>query len=482
LAGIEYLHDLNARNVSFPRRYIAVFGVGLAVYFWLTILISPTAVSLGIISCVILFLLIKNDLTALLLYIAVNALSMVATRSGGYGVFYALSGGITSLIILTFSLKLRSKAGGLLINKSLTFYILYFLWGTGLGILGLLFWENSLLGAALEASVCLPFIVVPVVMYHFIELRSQHEKVLFGSVILLWIILLTLNLLKIRNNIAAAFYLYETGRATFDIFIHSLLFFIFISVGFCIVNNKKLSFLLMCGIALCVAGIVVSFYRTIYLADMMMIPVLFLLTRKEEKRDALKFLALLSSAIIVVLAIMFIVSPLFSLLVRNYLGRLLTSSQVTTDPSLVNRYVEWRGVLKRIGGSPIIGFGFGGSYLLYGWIVGFSTVVNYTHNGYLYIILKTGVVGFILLVISYGGIILLGIRLSRDEHLLPIYRAFARGGTAFLISLLIINNTINVLTQRDGMLWSGVVFGYFLICEKYLARQRRKEMGEYEHL
>jgi O-antigen ligase len=304
-------------------------------------------------------------------------------------------------------------------------------------------------------------------MYRVIDLGSTKEKI-FGRVILgLWVILLIVNLLYLKSRIASAFYLYETGRAQFDIFLNSLLLFSFISLGFNKQNRQK-TFLLIIASLLCIVGIIICFYRTIWLTDILMLPVLFLLGTKSENKQGIKFLLKLLIIVSAIGIILFYISPLFSLLIRNYLNRFQSSSQVTTDPSLVNRYVEWRGVIKGFLSSPIAGIGFGGRYFSYAWVAGFSAFVTYTHNGYLYVLLKTGIIGFIFFSIAYIGLVYQGIRLSRNDFLKPEQRALVRAGTVFLISLLSINITANFLVGRDAMLWAGIVFGYFLVCKKYL--------------
>ena len=452
-------------------------GFGLCLLFFVTLPSVPLAITGIGIGLAVLFYFIKNEFSGLLLYIYINALSLIATRAEGYGLVYVITAVLTSAIVLGLIFRLSlSRKDPILVKNSQIFFYLFFIFGTCTGIAGLLLWSNSPLATLLEVSVILPFLVLPVYIYSVMELDSTREKIFRFSILVLWIILLIVNILYLKSRIASAFYLYETGRAQYDIFLNSLLLFTFISLGFCKKSTKiKLTFLI--GAVLCIVGIIMCLYRTIWLTDILMLPILYLLSERKEKKDGAKFLVILLTILILSVIILFLVSPLFSLLLRNYLARFQSASQVSTDPSLVNRYIEWRGVIKAFLSSPIIGLGFGGRFFDYAWISSFSGFKTYTHNGYLNILFKTGIVGFIFFTIAYVSLIIQGIKLSRNKYLNPEHRAFARAGTVFLISLLSINITLNFLAGRDAMLWGGLVFGYFLLCEKRISKTK-KELAE----
>ncbi len=78
----------------------------------------------------------------------------------------------------------------------------------------------------------------------------------------------------------------------------------------------------------------------------------------------------------------------------NRLGSGITKPEM--DPTIAWRLAGWKEALRHIRSSPLTGDGMGG---LFTWRVPDRLVVNYPHNTYLTVALKTGLVGALLLIV-----------------------------------------------------------------------------------
>jgi O-antigen ligase len=136
---------------------------------------------------------------------------------------------------------------------------------------------------------------------------------------------------------------------------------------------------------------------------------------------------------------------------------------VKTDLSLVNRYIEWRVLFRFIRASPLVGYGFGARYFDYDWLLGYSLWTGYSHNAFLYVLLKSGVIGFTAL---FGAFVLLmfrALKLSRSIYLKANQRAAMRVAFALSFTMLITSMTLNALGDRTALVWLGIVWGSVMI-------------------
>jgi O-antigen ligase len=149
-----------------------------------------------------------------------------------------------------------------------------------------------------------------------------------------------------------------------------------------------------------------------------------------------------------------------------FLGqRFVGGTQVNTDASLLNRFVEWRYVIDAIKDSPITGYGLGSKYHSYNWLTGFAIDYEYTHNGYLAVVLKAGIVGAILLAIPALGYFLRAIRLFSGTLLTSTERAYLRAGIVVMVFIAISGITANTLFQRELSLYIALFWCFCMHLE-----------------
>jgi len=370
--------------------------------------------------------------------------------------------GISITTLISKSIFKREK----LFSSSLQYLICaYYLYSVILGIIGVAFWGVSVEIWFRETLIQLPFLIIPVLMGSAFKDNDKAVSRFYILVLLAWVVTSVINIYVFRRNVANAYYLYQTGRSSMEISIPSLILLVLFSLSSVYLMARQ-RILLIAGILLCLVVIGISLFRTIWLTDIMLLPVIIFLMKKYERGEAIKFgiITLLIAAFFATIIVINI--PFIGLLIKSFYLRFLYSSAVTTDPSLINRYIEWDNVLKTIKQSPIVGYGLGGTYYDYNWILGYSYEYGFTHNGYLYLLLKSGVIGAVLLGLGYIGFLVKGYKLLKNTLLLSLDRAIVRAGFVFLLGALFTNITLNALAQRDAVFWISVIWGYFLFIDQ----------------
>src|SRR5205814_2043711 len=125
----------------------------------------------------------------------------------------------------------------------------------------------------------------------------------------------------------------------------------------------------------------------------------FLLADRNERKRGVRFMLLFAATLLPLFLFAFFFIPLFHISVLLGIQKFFSSANLKSDISMYGRYVEWRYILKPISSSFITGQGFGATYWLYGWLSGYSMESAFTHNAFFAVMLRTGIVGFILLLV-----------------------------------------------------------------------------------
>jgi O-antigen ligase len=147
------------------------------------------------------------------------------------------------------------------------------------------------------------------------------------------------------------------------------------------------------------------------------------------------------------------------------------------DVSVTNRLVESREAIKKILEQPIIGYGVGSEFARFNIIDHATTVTLYMHNGYLFLLYKTGIIGFIPYMAFLLIVIWTGIRLSFDAALDDVQRGLVRAFAAILPAMLVVNTTSNVFIQKQALL--VLAFGTACVMGGHAARKAAAaEAGE----
>jgi len=140
---------------------------------------------------------------------------------------------------------------------------------------------------------------------------------------------------------------------------------------------------------------------------------------------------------------------------------------------MYNRYVEWRYALKEIISSPIIGHGFGATFWDYNWVVGFSERTGYIHNAGLAILLKSGLVGLILLLIPCIGYFLKGLQYLKSTFLTAKEKAYLRASIATMLFIVIMGYTTPVFLQRDESIYIALYWCFIISIEHEITERQK---------
>lgn len=423
----------------------------------------PIAFAIGIAA---IWLAVKNNEFGLYAFAFASAMISLKSRSIDSGIIDVLAGMIIIGVALSTFIKVRVLSNQRFFSSPLQYILCaYYLYTFFLGIVGIAFWNISPDTWFRESLIQLPLIIIPVLMrLAFEKDKDRVLKRFLYIVAVIWFVTVTVNLIVFRQNVAKAYYLFETGRSSMEISIPSLCLFAFVSLS--VVASTVQKRVLLFAALYTIVAIGLSLFRTLWLVDAMLLPFIVYLMHADERKRGIRFLILMTVAVVIVLIILSTLVPFIGLFLKSLLLRLLYSSAVTTDPSLVNRYIEWNSVWETIRQAPIIGYGYGATYFDYNWILGYSYHYGFTHNGYLYLMLKSGIVGGIILSIGYVLFIIKGLRYSLLKNVDAFHRALFRAGVAFLIGLLFTNITLNALAQRDAVFWISVIWGYFLYIDQ----------------
>ncbi len=253
------------------------------------------------------------------------------------------------------------------------------------------------------------------------------------------------------------------------------MFFIFFSFILYETRTKKL-LLYLGSLIITIAGILLTFNRTTWLAVPACSLIIVALASKQERKKALK----ISFTFIVVLILAVIVInqyyPIVSILLKYLYKQFTTSSNLQTDPSLFNRYIEWAHVWKTLILQPITGYGAGGVFHNYNWLLGKFLDQGYIHNGFLGMLFKGGIVGFILVMFAFIGFFLRSCVLAVSKVLQPRERIMARAAAAYLILIAVNMLTQNIFSHREILQYLGVCWGYIACLDAYHFKLKREQV------
>lgn len=131
---------------------------------------------------------------------------------------------------------------------------------------------------------------------------------------------------------------------------------------------------------------------------------------------------------------------------------------VATDPSVLERREESRAVLAAFAASPLLGGGLGSTYSFHSPQVRGPVEWEYTHNAYLYLLLKTGALGAVAFLVAAVAVLARLARLGR-RHPAPEWRGIAVGLAGITVALLTASATAPWLSHHVGMGVFGTIAG-----------------------
>jgi O-antigen ligase len=142
------------------------------------------------------------------------------------------------------------------------------------------------------------------------------------------------------------------------------------------------------------------------------------------------------------------------------------------DISLLSRVYEARGALSDFAFNPIIGHGPGTEFTFWNIINHGTQTSNFIHNGYVSLLFKHGVLGFVLVLTAWIGSVVAGLRAFHARSATGITRAVGLAAAAALIGFLLSSLAAPLFTLDDTTFNVAVLMG--LACGSH-ARATREE-------
>jgi O-antigen ligase len=348
---------------------------------------------------------------------------------------------------------------------------LYFVWGLLIGVGGVLWWNNELNDWIREFFIQCPLLIIPMLCARFIEPGSKEERIfhrfVFGSVIAV----IMASFAKYAVAATQSLYAYQIGRLAAEP--SAAVILLLLCIAFRLYKVKWIHpFWQLLVSVLSVGLVILCGFRTVWVGVTIVVCLLFLITERRLWGNGLRFMLSLTAVLLSIGTYLFINLPIFRIFVVMTVDRALSTTQVNTDPSLLNRYIETNLVSGLFAQSPLTGYGFGAKYQMFDWLLGYSYLTSYSHNGYYFVALKTGIIGLALLFGAYVWFMARAVKIMRDKAENAKTRAIAAVATCYFVCQLISNLTLNVFGERNAMVWIGLFWAFILCQEIYRHRQR----------
>lgn len=384
---------------------------------------------------------------------------------------YAAAGLFTGSFLYLIVKRNFIQSRPMLPNPLFIFFSLFLVWGIIVGLLwnfaGEVKFESWYRDTLLFIS---PMFLLPVLYNEMLEEHQKADHIFRWSILVLWIVVFFATIIKIRSNYMNALYAYEIGMARYDDINGGFMILLFLSLG--MITTGKKTLLLLGGLSISALSLFLTFGRTSWIATILLAPSIFFLGDRFERKIGLRFIFRIFIILIPVLVLAFFFIPLFKLVVLMAVNKFFTSANLGTDPSMYNRYVEWRIVIKKILSQPLASYGFGTSFWDYSWITGVSFEFGYSHNMVLAVLLKSGLVGLILLFIPYIGYFIKGIKNVKNKLLTGKERAYLRAAICTLLFTAVMGYTGSVFLQRNMSLYVALFWCFITEIEYKIANRK----------
>jgi O-antigen ligase len=200
--------------------------------------------------------------------------------------------------------------------------------------------------------------------------------------------------------------------------------------------------------ALFAMALAVSFSRGYWVAAAAGLFIVFLIAGFRQKVQAVGLgIAMVGLA---VMALVFLFGGLWETITGSMGSRLLTLTSASRDISVQSRVSEYASAWATSIADPVVGHGLGATFVFYDPIRQVHLVRNFTHNSYIYLILKLGLAGLLLFVSFLILQIYMAWRLFRNSR--GMLRPFIGALFAILVSLAIVSVSSPLILQRNSLL------------------------------
>lgn len=320
-----------------------------------------------------------------------------------------------------------------------------------------------ILGASVRDIAGEANILMMLAMYFPIRHACKNEKgaylILLGA--LFWLALFTgaRNLLYYRSALSDAAQLWQiaTGRVALN---EALVMFPALAALVLLLYARQwwLRGALLGILTLSVAALIATQSRGYWVAFLLGIMILLVLTERRRKKYLLGFGA--GAGVSFLLLALLLFPDVLELVVAGIASRFLTlGDAITSDISLVNRFYESRALLDEIIKNPVLGHGMGTPFRFFDIISDSTRQDAYTHNVFVGTTFKFGLVGLGLIFFFWLNTIVRGLKLFRNADASAPLRLTGLIAVVCLGAELLVANTSNPFLIADASLLIAMVAG-----------------------
>jgi O-antigen ligase len=250
-----------------------------------------------------------------------------------------------------------------------------------------------------------------------------------------------------------------------------LVYVMFVSSSVYVVISKSIKNRVLCYIlfSLCGVGVLLTYNRSYWVSYFLVISIFFIFTNKNNRY---KLLSRIVSPIIIFLLLFFMFS-VFSpgQLIDNYFDSISTrvfslfmGEDLYESDSIDFRKEENVAAMEAILSRPFFGSGLGSKYRSIP-DKGFEGRESYIHNGYLWVLLKMGLLGAIPIILFFTFFIT---RLIKDSihETNSNYRSLMLCGAFAILGITFINIVNPVIMQDKSIVVIAITMGLLRVLEK----------------
>ncbi len=294
------------------------------------------------------------------------------------------------------------------------------------------------------------------------EAITSHKnglRVVVGSLIFVGVFVLARNLLEYRGDLGDAEKVWQiaTSRAIINeslLMVPALLgLTLFLQAG---KMRNRLFYLVL---VLCLfAGLILTQSRAYWVAFFLGAGFIFLFVSKRDK-VRLIVVGLLSAGGVFLIAYL-VLGDFLLLVMTGLLDRFLTlQTAVSSDVSLINRFLEAKGVWHHIQVNPILGHGMGVPYRFYNITYEYSEIKTFVHNGYVALAFKFGVWGLGMMLFMMIRFFVRAVQNWHSKNADPLSQLISLSVAGSLAALSITSLTANPFFQNDLMFIYACLWG-----------------------
>lgn len=292
-----------------------------------------------------------------------------------------------------------------------------------------------------------------------IEQDKRGLKVVVGSLIFIGAFVLARNLLEYQSDLSNAEQLWQIAKSRAITNESLLMIPALLSIALYLRTKSRSGRLMLLGLVLGLfAGLILTQSRAYWVAFFLGAGFIFLFVSKEDKVRILT-VGIVSAVGVGTLAYL-VLGEYLMFVLSGLLDRFLTlQTAVTQDVSLINRFLEARGVWQHIEVNPILGHGMGVPYRFYNITYLYSEVKTFVHNGYVALFFKFGIWGLGMMLYMMGKFFVVAFRNWRTKQDAFLPRIISLSVAASLAVLAITATTANPFFQNDLMFIYASLWG-----------------------